>query len=164
LWFGAVLYSHYRVFYSIAYAYFCDPSWAEDAVHTAALKALRNLHKLKEPAAVVGWFARITRNTCLDQLRTFDFNRTEPLEAAEQKAGPDFAWRRELRGQLLKEIATLPDNQAILVRLRFLEGHDVDELAKALGLRKNTVEVRLHRALQTLSRRPALRSLKGDLP
>jgi RNA polymerase sigma-70 factor, ECF subfamily len=164
VWFGAVLSTHYRLFYSIAYTYFRNSSWAEDAVHNAALKALRNLHKLKEPAAVVSWFARITRNTCLDELRTADYIHTESLEMAEQKAAPDFTWRRELRNQLLKEIATLPESQAIVVRLRFLEGRDADDSAKALGLRKNTVEVRLHRALRTLSKKSSLRSLKGDLP
>ena len=68
-WFGQVLQVNYQLFYGIAFGYFHSPSHAEDVVQSAALRALQKLRQLRQPQTVVGWFASITRNTCLDVLR-----------------------------------------------------------------------------------------------
>jgi DNA-directed RNA polymerase specialized sigma24 family protein len=47
-------------------------------------------------------------------------------------------------------IAQLPDNQAIVVTLRFYEGLDGPAIAKKLGMTDNAVRVRLHRGLERL--------------
>src|SRR5271165_5363317 len=68
-WLGEVVRSHYRLLYSIAYGYCHDATSAEDLVQNAVLSGLKNLTRLREPMAVLGWLATITRNSCLQALR-----------------------------------------------------------------------------------------------
>jgi len=163
-WLGQVLQENYRLFYGIGYGYFHDPSYAEDAVQSAALKALQRLRQLKQPQTVLAWFASITRNTCLDLLRNPNSRAAESLDEVSCSPASNsidqvrIDWQRKL----LVEINKLPENQAIVVRLRFLDDCDLGEIAERLGLRKNTVEVRLHRALEKLSHSPCLRALKEE--
>jgi RNA polymerase sigma-70 factor (ECF subfamily) len=162
-WLGEVVKSHYRVFYSIAYGYVRNHSSAEDLVQSAVMKALQAIKKLNEPEAIVGWLAAITRNACLEEVRRKKGKFEEPVEtivALETTRKIDIN-RFETQKLVLEAINSLSENQAIAVRLRFLEDCDLDEIAERLGLRKNTVEVRIHRALSTLAKKPALRALRG---
>jgi RNA polymerase sigma-70 factor (ECF subfamily) len=162
-WLGEVVCCHYRVFYSIAYGYVRNHSSAEDLVQNAIMKALRAVKKLHDPEAVVGWLAAITRNACLEEVRRKKGKYEEPVETAaglpQKKLDINLFETQKL---LLAAINCLPENQAVVVRLRFLEERDLDEVAQRLGLRKNTAEVRIHRALTTLAKNPTLRALRGS--
>lgn len=162
-WLGEVVKSHYRVLYSIAYGYVRNHSSAEDLVQSAVTKALQAVKKLHDPEAIVGWLAAITRNACLEEVRRRKVQFEEPVETA---GGLEPARKIDInlfetQKLVLEAINALPENQAITIRLRFLEDCDLDEIAERLGLRKNTVEVRIHRALATLAREPTLRALRG---
>jgi RNA polymerase sigma-70 factor (ECF subfamily) len=161
-WLGDVVRSHYRVFYSIAYGYVRNHASAEDLVQNAIIKALRAVNKLHDPEAIVGWLAAITRNACLEEVRRKKGKYDEPVETAarlqQKKLNINLFETQKL---VLGAINSLPENQAIVVRLRFLEDCDLDEIAQQLGLRKNTVEVRIHRALATLAKNPTLRAFRG---
>ena len=162
-WLGEVVKSHYGVLYSIAYGYARNHSSAEDLVQSAVTKALQAIKKLHDPEAIVGWLAAITRNACLEQVRRRKGRFEEPVEAAfslETTKKIDINLF-ETQTLVLQAINILPENQAIAIRLRFFEDCDLDEIAERLGLRKNTVEVRIHRALAALARNPILRALRG---
>jgi RNA polymerase sigma-70 factor (ECF subfamily) len=47
-------------------------------------------------------------------------------------------------------IAQLPDNQAIVVTMRFYQDMDGPSIARKLGMTDNAVRVRLHRGLERL--------------
>lgn len=163
-WLGKVLQRNYRLFYSIAFGFFSNSSSAEDVVQSAALRAMQKITQLKQPELIVAWFASITRNTCLDLLRNKMLTSVAPLEAASSIAVRT-SWdarRFDQQRLLLAAIADLPENQSIVVRLRFLEDCDITEIAQRLGLKENAVEVRLHRALKNLRKQPSLRFLEED--
>jgi RNA polymerase sigma-70 factor (ECF subfamily) len=44
----------------------------------------------------------------------------------------------------------LPEDQRVVVVLKAIEGYSHDEIAELLGIRRNSSEVRFHRALQRL--------------
>jgi RNA polymerase sigma-70 factor (ECF subfamily) len=165
-WVGEIVRSNYRVFYSIAFGYVRNHSSAEDLVQISVIKGLQAISRLKEPDSIVGWLATITRNTCLEELRRKRGRFDQSLEDAGQiqEPRPNGENLFELQRLLLEALNRLPDNQSLVVRLRFLEDCDVSEIAERLGLRKNTVEVRLHRALEALSKTKTLVSLRGKYP
>lgn len=165
-WVGEVVRGNYRVLYSIAFGYVRNHAAAEDLVQISVIKALQAISRLKEPDSVVGWLAAITRNTCLEEIRRKKGRFSESLEEAGQIQAPRTTDENifEVQRLVLEAINTLPENQALVVRLRFLEDCDVSEIAERLGLRKNTVEVRLHRALEALSKTKNLLSLRGQNP
>jgi RNA polymerase sigma factor (sigma-70 family) len=163
-WLGETVRSRYRLLYSIALGYIRSRSFAEDLVQNSVMKALQGLNKLKDPESIVAWLAVITRNTCLEELRRRKNKFQEPVKTADQlpAAVPFDESKFDRQKLVLEAINSLPEKQALVVRLRFLEDCDLDEIAVRLGLRKNTVEVRIHRALATLSSKTSLRALRGN--
>jgi RNA polymerase sigma factor (sigma-70 family) len=163
-WLGETVRSHYRVLYSIALGYVRNHPAAEDLVQNSIMKALQGVGRLKDPESVVAWLSVITRNACLEELRRKKRKLEKPVELAEQlPASKAFDESRFDRQRLVLEaINSLSENHALVVRLRFLEDCGVEEIAQRLGIRKNTVEVRLHRAMATLAKKTGLRELRGQ--
>jgi RNA polymerase sigma-70 factor (ECF subfamily) len=163
-WMGEIVKSHYRVFYSIAYGFVHNSTTAEDLVQNAVMKALQAVTKLKEPDSIVGWLAAITRNTCFEEFRRKKGKWDEPVETAIglESVNTVDVNLFETQHLVLQAIESLPENQAIVIRLRFLEDLDLDEIAERVGLRKNTVEVRIHRALAALAKNSRLLALRGE--
>ena len=161
-WFGETVRSHYRVLYSIALGYVRNHPAAEDLVQNSIMKALQGVGRLKDPECVVAWLAVITRNTCLEELRRKKSKLEEPVDLAERlPASKAFDESRfDNQRLVLEAINSLSENHALVVRLRFLEDCGVEEIALRLGIRKNTVEVRLHRAMAMLSKKTGLRELR----
>lgn len=163
-WLGETIRFHYRVLYSIALGYVRNHSAAEDLVQNSVMKALRGVGRLKDPESVVAWLAVITRNTCLEELRRGKSKLEEPVDLAEQlpasKAFDESNFDKQRL--VLEAINSLSEIYALVVRLRFLEDCSVEEIASRLGIRKNTVEVRLHRAMATLAKKTGLRQLRGQ--
>jgi RNA polymerase sigma-70 factor (ECF subfamily) len=162
-WFGSIIERHYRVFFSIAYGFLRDHHQAEDAVQTAAFKALRHLKALETPDAIVGWVAQITKKVCLDEIKKPGPKRTDPLEMfivppPAARVESHIESTIDQRMAILSELNRLPESQAVVVRLRYLEDIDIDKIAERLGIQVGAVHVRLHRALRELSKSEVLRA------
>jgi RNA polymerase sigma-70 factor (ECF subfamily) len=164
-WLGEIIRLNYRVFFGIAYGFFRDRNSAEDMVQDAVLKGLRNLARLRRPESIIGWLASITRNTCLELIRNKKDRLTYSLDGAAQMVVSNSVNIDKLDQQrlLLAAINSLPESQAIVVHLRFLEECNIDGIAERLRVKRNTVEVRLHRALNTLAKHDSLKALKGKV-
>jgi RNA polymerase sigma-70 factor, ECF subfamily len=137
-----------------------DREDAREVVQDTLLKTFQSVHELKNRAAFAGWLYRIATNACLMKRRKSKFLEEEiPLEdvlpdrAALSQGGPD--WNRlpdeaaldgELQGKIRAAILELPDTYRSVLVLRDLEGLDTEEAAQALGLSKDVVKMRLHRA------------------
>lgn len=138
---------------------------ARDAVQEAFLQAFRALDEFAGEARLSTWLHRIAINAALMQLRRRR-GREEPIEALLPRftedgrrttAGPiwpaieenDFD-RGELRQVLQECYDRLPSQQRLILLLRDLEGLDTSETASMLGIGKDAVKMRLHRARQAL--------------
>jgi RNA polymerase sigma-70 factor, ECF subfamily len=137
-----------------------DREDAQEVVQDTLLKTFQSVHELKNRAAFAGWLYRIATNACLMKRRRSKFLEEEiPLEdvlpdrTALSQGGPD--WNRlpdeaaldgELQGKIRAAILDLPDTYRSVLVLRDLEGLDTEEVAQALGLSKDVVKMRLHRA------------------
>jgi RNA polymerase sigma-70 factor (ECF subfamily) len=116
------------------------------------------------------WLVRIAINCCRAHsrktwLRRKLFAAWQDRQAAtgaagwETVAGPDTAVRREQAAEVRRAVASLPHKSREVVVLYYLEEMTAAEVAEALNLRQNTVEVRLNRARKQLAE--ALRHLEG---
>ncbi len=161
-WVGEIIRSNYRLLYSIAYGYSLNPTSAEDSVQGAVLSGLQKLRQLRRPEAVLPWLAAIVRNHCL-QARRRQVNSISIDDHMDDVFAPESIGEHRFEEQrlLIAALNKLPETLASVVRLRFFEECDTMEIALRLGLRRNTAEVRLHRALKQLAKDPALRALKG---
>jgi len=125
---------------------------AEDAVQEALARACERFDKIRDPAAIEGWFYRVLTNHCLSALRrrrvttavlaiwpSSQARRSTPAHELE----PDVS-------RLLRAIDRLPAKQKAAVVLRY--GHDIslDEIADMLGVGRGTVKTHLVRGLKRL--------------
>ena len=132
--------------YRIARSYLRSEQDCLDAISEAILKAWQKADTLREPQYFSTWLTRILIRECINIQRKQ--KRMPQLEAlAEQPAPP--AEDETLRLAL----DALPQKLRTIVVLHYMEGYQVQEIARALGTTKGAVCGRLSRA------RDALRAL-----
>lgn len=140
---------------------------ARDVLQDAMVAVYRSIGTFESTAMLSTWLHRIVVNACLMRLRA-QRRRPEELDVDEylprfQEDGhqvePSVAWsenaqsvleREELRDLVRANIARLPDAYRIVLHLRDIEEMSTEETAAILGITKNAVKIRLHRARQAL--------------
>ncbi|MCS6969744.1 MAG: sigma-70 family RNA polymerase sigma factor [Planctomycetota bacterium] len=131
----------------------------DDVWQETALRALRRLHTLRDPARLRGWLYQIARHAALDWLRNADRSRVqahEELPEAVDERGPmDRMLSADRLAAIQRAIAELPPSQREALRLRLEEGLDHAAIAARLGISREAVEVRLYKARVQLRERLA---------
>ena len=139
---------------------------ARDAVQDAFVSAFRSIAGFEENSQMSTWLHRILINCCLMRLRTLRRNAEESIEAYlprfqddGHQCEPSVHWgesvetilqRSEVREFVRSSIDRLPDTYREVLLLRDIEELTPEETAIALGITRNAVKVRLHRARQAL--------------
>lgn len=125
-----------------------------DIVQEVFLSAFKNLHTLREKAAVGAWLAMIARNRAAEFYRTA--RPTEELsEDLRQKENPNSEAR-----EILKTIRALPDAYRETLVLRLVEGMSGQEIAEQTGLTPESVRVNLHRGMKLLREKLGIKESK----
>jgi len=145
-----------------------DGDEAQDITQETYLRAWTHLDQLRDPALVQAWLARIVRNVAEDRRRWWrrrravrlDAGLLPELEEVAARAAPsmspsDLLLAAEQASGLRDAVARLPDKLRVVLLLRDLEGASYEQIATLLELPLGTVESRLHRARQALTRRLA---------
>jgi RNA polymerase sigma-70 factor (ECF subfamily) len=144
---------------------------AEDVAQQVFAKVYFSRRRFDFRSAVATWIYKIAVNECYDHLRKQRVRRAVLLaDLSEQEAArianldpaaapvPAFgasapvgvARQVETREIAAKLLAALPPEDRILLVMKEVEGHSIQELAEILGLNENTVKVKLFRARQKL--------------
>ncbi|MDP1694068.1 MAG: sigma-70 family RNA polymerase sigma factor [Candidatus Woesearchaeota archaeon] len=140
--------------------YSLQPDLAEDCVQTTYLKVARNILKgdLNDHGNLRGYVWKSFYRACLDQLhlqshfRSCSFSEDDsPLPSREQTP-PAAMTTQENLAKIQQATAVLPSLYQDVFRLRTFEHLRYDLIAQRLGLAKNTVSIRLHRARTFLQR------------
>lgn len=133
----------------------------DDVVQTALLLFWTRRNEVEEPQA---WIVATFRRQCLMYWRAARARReeesgleVEPAAAPETSSERGVASRLALRSALEGALATLPERQRRLVRLRVLEGLSTSEAAADLGYSRASIRQTLRRTLRRL--RAALQHL-----
>jgi RNA polymerase sigma-70 factor (ECF subfamily) len=159
--FNALVVRHERSVYNLCLRMLRDVSSAEDATQETFIKAWTAANTFRG-GLVRPWLLRIATNRCYDVLRAQGRRPTDSLDAelfeseptwTSQSSGehPEvFATRVELSTQLERALASLPDDQRLVVILSDVQGHQYDEIAEITGVAVGTVKSRLSRARSRL--------------
>jgi RNA polymerase sigma factor (sigma-70 family) len=128
-----------------------DPHLAEDVVQECLVKALAADRKPEGEEATTTWFYRILRRSIIDVYRRQDA-RGRALERFEQEVPetPDEADERILCQCFKRLLPLVPEQYRDLLQQIDLDGKDTGEVASKLGLTRNNLTVRLHRARKHL--------------
>ena len=140
---------------------------AEDVVQTVFLRLLDHGHLATLGPEAGPYLRRAATNAALDVLRRRASARAVPIEdegdeLPDRAAGPAGRLRQgELRAELRRALAELPERAAEMFTLRYFEGWSNGEIAGAAGTSAGVVAVTLHRARRTLQK--SLDGFLGDL-
>jgi len=146
--------SNHRGLYRLARRLSADSEEARDLVQETFLRAARRLPLVPSaPDAEERWLVRTLVNLCRDRrrrLRVRDrFKAVLPVHAAAPDEGVS---RAEARSMVQSALARLGARSRAIVILRELEGLEIAEIARMLGIARVTVRWHLARARRELRR------------
>jgi RNA polymerase sigma-70 factor (ECF subfamily) len=148
------LLAHLHVFVGFARKRLGDADLGADAVQESLLKAIRAKDQIRDEERAKAWFYRILRRTIIDLYRRRDA-RDRAIENLQREVdgplGDDED--RLVCACMDRLIATLTPQYAALIRRLDLNLEDPASVAASLGISKNNLNVRSHRARQQLKQR-----------
>ncbi len=128
-----------------------DPELAADVVHEILLKAILHRDHIRHEESVKAWFYRILRRTIVDLYRRRDTHQ-RAMERVELDLNNALTAEEERAGCACLErlLPALKPEYAMLLRRLDLNCEEPSVLAASLGIKRNNLTVRLHRARQQL--------------
>jgi RNA polymerase sigma factor (sigma-70 family) len=126
---------------------------AEDATQEVLVRLWNNKEKLANYSSVEALAITITKNYCLDQLkskratemRIVHSNYTDRQAGLQQQAED-----RDSLDWVGKIIDSLPEQQKMIVQMRDIEEYEFEEIAKIMDMNETAVRVALSRARKTI--------------
>jgi RNA polymerase sigma-70 factor, ECF subfamily len=149
--FESLVRAHTQAVYAHALRFFGDPSAADDAVQEVWIKVYRALPEFDGRARFSTWLYRVTRNTCLDQVRA-GARRPIPVDPLDAVAAPgDLADEIALTTAVEQAMRALTPEDRDAFSAVALFGLSYAEAAESLGVPAGTVKSRVFRARRALA-------------
>jgi RNA polymerase sigma-70 factor (ECF subfamily) len=152
-----LVYAHQGIAFRTAYVIAGNAADAEEAAQDGFVKAWRALGRFREGAPFRPWLLQIVANEARNRRRSGGRRAHLLLRAAAEEPSGDAApspeaslLSAETREKLLAAVNELPEDQRIVIALRFFVGLSEQEVADALQLPTGTVKSRSARALDRL--------------
>lgn len=133
---------------------------AEDVVSETFLSAFRNLKAFRsESGTAYGWLLGIARHKLVDLRRRASRAQFRTLSATEEPTDYDPSYgtllATEARTAVLQVLESLPDNERLVLELKYFDCLSVREIAERMARTEKAVEAMLYRARQSFRRRYA---------
>jgi RNA polymerase sigma-70 factor (ECF subfamily) len=163
--FNELMRAHEDRVFAIALRMMRDRDAALDAAQETFLTLYRKADRFHRQSAFSTWLYRVTINTCYDQLRKQKRRRADPLPETNDPVDPrsaDELTGAELRPDLAKALADLPDDFRTAVVLSDFEGNSLDTVAAILEVPVGTVKSRLFRGRRLLAQKLGNLSTTSD--
>jgi RNA polymerase sigma-70 factor (ECF subfamily) len=138
---------------------------AEDVVQETFLRVYRELRRFESRSSFKTWLHRVTVNCSYDLLRKRPRVRLEPIDPSETEVGwpaepeanaagrPDrVAYSAEVHHRIQTAMEGLSPAERAAFVLRHFEGHSLEEIGEALGLRLGATKHSVFRAVQKMRR------------
>jgi RNA polymerase sigma-70 factor (ECF subfamily) len=126
---------------------------AEDATQEVLVKLWNKNEGLNGYGSVEAFAMTITKNYCLDQLKSkratnlsivhTNFTDREPSLYKKVEDNDSLNWVEKIINQL-------PEQQRLIIQMRDIEQYEFDEIAKILGMNETAIRVALSRARKTI--------------
>ena len=136
---------------------------AVDLVQESFIKIYRQLGKFDGKGSFSSWMYRVAINHCMDEFRKKRFN-MEQVEIREDDVKdfhhPEVIFlKKEKNRQLEKLIGGLPEDERMILLLRYVNEQSYSEISEFMSLSLATVRNKLHRAKKKL--RETIKEEKG---
>jgi RNA polymerase sigma-70 factor, ECF subfamily len=149
--------------FSIIYGILRNHNDAEDIAQQVFAKIYFSIGNFDFRSSLLTWIYKITVNECYDYLRKkrvrkliyeSDFNEDDSLQMENSQSARDHTVpvdeTLERRDLLVKLLGKISEEDRMLILMKEVEGHSVEELAQMTGMNENTIKVKLFRTRQKL--------------
>jgi RNA polymerase sigma-70 factor (ECF subfamily) len=148
--------AHYGSIVAFAHRALGDSAEACEIAQETAARAIAGQESYDPSRPFAPWILSIAANLVRDRFRRRRPAALEETDLPAVELPPDARLiREEDRARVLAALATLPDEQRLVVAMIYTEDRAPADVAQALGISLNAVRIRLFRALARL--REALR-------
>lgn len=128
-----------------------DPVLAEDILQDSLLKALNSLPDLEDERKLLSWFYQIVRNKIIDHYRRSGTEAKQMEKYALESSFYDSGEEEKKVCQCFKDLLPhLKPEYALLIKEMDLGNEQPELVADRLGITRNNLKVRRHRARQQL--------------
>jgi RNA polymerase sigma-70 factor (ECF subfamily) len=145
-----LLAEHGREIQAVAQVILHDRDEAADILAETVIAAWEKGSSLRDPNALRPWLLRVATNRALSRRRRTA--RLVALDSILERASADFRSAAEAHVTVLEGLALLAPRERAAIALRYLADLPVEEVARAMGTRPNTVKTQLREALAKLRR------------
>ena len=137
--------------YRYAFRFLEDSDEAQDAVQEVFVKLWKMRDQMKDVRNMEAFAVRITRNYCLDQIKTkhtvsLDVNDYFKDRISDMSDPQEILEKSDTMKELGRIVQELPEPQRSVLRMRDIEGYSNEEVGEKLGLTPGNVRVVLSRA------------------
>ena len=153
---GDLYLAHHEQTYRYIYAKVFDPALAEDLTGEVFIRMVTRLSTYQDTGVPFqAWLYRIARNLIVDHFRKTKRTFTVPLDHEWLQTKADEEPASLLETQLTLErlqhaLAQIDSEQAEVIRLRFMVGLPLKEVAKRLGKTEAAIKAMQHRGVVAL--------------
>lgn len=141
--------------------------FAEDVAQDALLLAFKALPSIEEPTKFAAWLSAITRHRAMrfgkreSQLRSRSVALDEVLLERVGALSQPFAGESE-NEELRRALETVPEEYALVLKLRFLDEMPLKRIAAFLGAPLSTVKWRVHQGKKLLRKELETMTAEGN--
>ncbi len=148
--------------YRFALAYTKRTDEAEDVVQEVGVKLWERHNELDALRSVEAYAMSAVRNRCLDYVRSPHSRTaelTETLHTQHEQTPYKSVEQADMAAFVRRLIERLPEQQQMVIRLRDVEGYELEEIGEILGMNDGAVRTNLSRARQKI-REELLKQMK----
>jgi len=150
-----------RPIYNLTLRMLQNPEEAAEITQEVFFSAYKNIKRFRLEARFATWLYRIAANHCISRLRQrppglqislddekgeFSSGRDIPVPAGHEEA----FLKEESRRLVLSALASLPEDQRLVVDLKFFQEMTFEEISEVLQIPLSTIKTRLYAALALL--------------
>lgn len=149
----ALFTNYYPQLVRFAEGYVFDRQECEDIVQNLFIYFWENAQDINLERSIKSYFFQSVRNRCLNHLRDLQIHDRHNLlyvEAMLNQENYDDLQDPEMIVQINAALARLPAHMAEIMRLKYLEGKKLTEIAQINHISENTVKTQLQRAKEKL--------------
>jgi len=139
--------------YRFALSFIRRTDEAEDVVQEIGIKLWERRSELDTMRSVEAYAMSAVRNRCLDYSRSPHSRTNELIEdhdSAHEQTPYKSLEQADMAAFVRRLIERLPEQQQMVIRLRDIEGYELDEIAEITGINEGAVRTNLSRARQKI--------------
>ena len=135
----------------VAFTYVKERQLAEDISQEVFIRCYQSLDTFKHQSSYQTWLYKITVNYCKDYVRSWSYRNLIPqalIKEEERRVDSvdSQVVRKEENDFIFHEVLSLSVKLREVLILYYYEDLTIEEVAKILSIKQNTVKTRLHRA------------------